>query len=328
MSRTYRDSGTSADADHAAAFALPAHDNPQDSTSLLLDLPNELLLEIAKQLEGDNVSLAALVRTCRQLKPITEEPLYRTIADPPYATEGAAYIVRTIFHQPQRATKIINLNITLSNDLEVNEVPMPSFLGTASLCDGSEWAAHMQVHLESLQPRMYERWIRGIQTGRLINISAVLLTLLSKVGDLQLFTYDNVAEEYPDDQPIKSIFKMDFDNFCKYLRPVLRRCLGCVEHFSILGGSLDLFHLAPPSLESLDPDLTAQLPGPSGYIAYADRSLLSPPHPPKPRTLILNIDWSELRDEDMASIGLQATLTGLNITRLQNLEMYIARTQR
>jgi hypothetical protein len=72
--------------------ALTPHQTPLDTTSLLFDLQNELLLETMTFLEGENGSLVAFLKSCRQLKHIAEETLYRTINISPFEAEHVAYL--------------------------------------------------------------------------------------------------------------------------------------------------------------------------------------------------------------------------------------------
>jgi hypothetical protein len=59
----------------------------------MLKLPNELLLEVAKTLEGNNGALAALTRSCQRMKPVTEDLMYKTIILPRRMDHKAACLV-------------------------------------------------------------------------------------------------------------------------------------------------------------------------------------------------------------------------------------------
>lgn len=230
---------------------------PEDTTSLFLGLPVELLRTIAECLEGDNASLAAMMRSCNQLTQIAEDSLYRTIKISQDRTEQVAYLIRTIFEHPHRAAKISSLSVSFSTYVEVNGRPFQSSLGTRCLRDGAEWAASMQAHLERLGAEDVNDWIPQILRGHTSSISAVLLTLLTNVVDLQLTTYDNATQCIADMVPIGSMFSVDFETFCEGLGASLRRSLERVQRFSILGGSLDLRHLVSHPIQSLEIDLMA-----------------------------------------------------------------------
>jgi len=79
------------------------------------DLPDELLLEVARYLESDNPALGSLNQTSRRFKAIGDELLYRTISLPRARGDNVMYLVRTIVGRPELRSKIRHLTFSTTS---------------------------------------------------------------------------------------------------------------------------------------------------------------------------------------------------------------------
>jgi hypothetical protein len=105
-------------------MAFPETETPQKSQGLdresyqhllqpafhsINDLPDELLLEIATYLEGENQALGSLTQVSRRFKVIGGDLLYRTINLPRSREDNTIYLVRTVIERPDLGSKIRQL---------------------------------------------------------------------------------------------------------------------------------------------------------------------------------------------------------------------------
>jgi hypothetical protein len=96
-----------------------------------------------------------------------------------------------------------------------------------------------------------------------------------------------------------------------------------------------LLHLISHPIELLEIDLVARIPPHlrPGHITNGLTSFthsLQPPNypPPKPRRMVLYIDWSELGDGHTAAVGLYLAPKVVSKVRLQSMNIYIATIRR
>jgi hypothetical protein len=85
----------------------------QGAPSWLLELPNELLLKITKNLKGNNQALASMNISCKRLRWTSEPFLYQEITTSRGAETQATYLVRTLLEKPKLAARIDKISLPL-----------------------------------------------------------------------------------------------------------------------------------------------------------------------------------------------------------------------
>lgn len=109
----------------------------QPAAHFMNDLPDELLLEIATYLEGENQALGSLTQVSRCLKVIGGDLLYRTINLPRSRENNTIYLARTIIEKPDLGSKIRQLafsTTTLSATTHKDKTDAPYLCEIILLC--------------------------------------------------------------------------------------------------------------------------------------------------------------------------------------------------
>jgi hypothetical protein len=76
--------------------ARKSREDLQPTLYSINDLVDELLLEVASYLEGNNHALGRLIRTSTRFKAISGDLMYRTVEIPRAEEDNLAYLVRTL----------------------------------------------------------------------------------------------------------------------------------------------------------------------------------------------------------------------------------------
>jgi len=319
---------------HTQADMSIAHrhsDDIQVARCPLLDLPNELLLEVVEHLEGDNKALAAVVRSCKHLRSIADDLLYKNIIIPPTAAKRVVYLVRTLLERPTRSARVNKLSVPFS---VYNRALECDNMDSADLAENTQWISDARARVQGLSKHGFGPWVSRIDSGYTISIAAVLMTLLSSVVDLQLLTYCGGVFLGSDVNPIGYLFGMSLTSFIADVAPALRYPLGKIRRLGVLGGSLDLLHLPFDSVEILEIDLVCQMVSNiqgKNMDSYSNLACWTQPSLAmcaRVHTVVLRSDWSELSPAPPVGIGLFPLLAALDNGQLRNLELHITRSPR
>lgn len=151
--------------------------------SSLLELPDELLLEVAKALEGNNQALAAMMRLCRRLKAISEGVLYKDITIKRGDDDNAAYLVRTLLEKPAYALQVSKIKLELAVHQQLQVGVSSQMVKTISVIGQLRCAAILISHFEYLNNRYLDAWAGRVVSGVTMSIAAMLLTLLPYAKD-------------------------------------------------------------------------------------------------------------------------------------------------
>jgi hypothetical protein len=139
----------------------------------MLELPNELLLEVARSLEGDNGALAALTRTCQRMKPITEGIMYKSFILPRGIDHKAACLVRTLLEKPRLAVQVSKLSMTLT--LCVVSTAPECALSLKRVPVYHDTIQAIRAHFESLGMTLPNAWIEEAITGYITSLALCFL---------------------------------------------------------------------------------------------------------------------------------------------------------
>jgi uncharacterized protein YjiS (DUF1127 family) len=315
---------------------IHASDHLDTSISLLLELPDELLLEVTRALEGDNVALAAMMRSCRHLKAMSEGLLYKDITIQRGDDDKSAYLVRTLLEKPAHAVQVRKINLELTMRY-MDQVGVSSpLLKTVSVMSQLRCAAILMSHFEQFDNRHLDAWAGQVVSGVTMNIVAMLLTLMPFAKDLCVRLYELEGFEYHMFAPSTRLFDInDADLFNVELRPLFVPFLKNVKRLSLLGLGIDLLVLPFEFVEALEIDLVAeciQTPaqGPpesdfQNIVRDTDLTLSTLPHL---QTLIVQSDWSELLPHQHIHPTLRMLFAEVDAPQLAHLEFYVTRSSR
>jgi hypothetical protein len=311
----------------------------QLTSACLLKLPNELLLEVAKQLKGDNQALAALMSSCTRLKPVAEGLLYTTITIQRGSKCQAPNLVRTLLEKPAYALQVGKISLAIN--MSSSSGPEPTSADAIDVANQPLWISDIRRHFKSLNNKYIDFWQRQVLSGHTSSIAMMLLTLLPRVAEVEAFVYENAACSSPVNDVSRLLFGIDQS------RPILHRlrqqglssapfrsaftsALSNVRQLKLLGGNLDLLLLPFNSLDVLEIDLGAEIAGASQDITTRTNTVgwgvnlwSHFRHKPQMQTLILHSDWCEF----LPRLGWYPTLpfflTGIQSSQLRQLEVHI-----
>ncbi|KAI4936966.1 uncharacterized protein J4E92_001691 [Alternaria infectoria] len=312
------------------------------------DLPDELLLEIAKHLEGDNPTLGNLNRTSRRFKAIGDELLYRTISLPRTRGDSVMYLVRTIVERPELRSKIRQLTLSTTSwriDINGDTVVVGSiFTKTRPATSRDELGALLLQISQSLnslsilgsggpfQSMEEIDWRCTLLLGRLSSLAGLLLALCDNLDMLCIGMYHRDDLDIPALDVVHSLYGLH-SNFMQ--QPPSRwsgfKQFHNVKRLRVSGLNMDMLRFPFMSLQVLEIDLSREyfsedLPTPE-HVFFGNKSTrcLSP-RCANLDTLIIRSDWNELNDQAHLSHGYQLPIllqdfAGPTITRLEILFM-------
>ncbi|KAI4714769.1 hypothetical protein J4E89_000450 [Alternaria sp. Ai002NY15] len=308
------------------------------------DLPDELLLEIAKHLEGDNPTLGNLIRTSRRFKAIGDELLYRTISLPRNRGDSVIYLVRTIVERPELRSKIRQLTFSTTSwriDSNGDTVVIGSiFTRTRPTTSRDELGAlvlQISKSLDSLsilgagnpfQSMEEIDWRCTLLLGRLSSLAGLLLALCDNLDMLCMGNYHRDDIDIPAFDVVRSLYGIysdlmqlppsrwsDFKQFHN------------VKRLRVSGLSIDILRFPFISLQVLEIDFSWEyfsedLPTPE-HVFFGNKSTRCfLPRCASLHSLIIRSDWNELNDNAHMSHGYQLPIllqdfAGSTITRLE-----------
>jgi hypothetical protein len=315
-------------------------ENSQLTSACLLKLPTELLLEVAKQLEGDNQALAALMRSCKSLKLVAEGLLYTAITIPRSSKYQAPHLVRTLLEKPSHALQVckisLAINVSSSSGSETTNADI------IDITNQTTWISDIRTHFNSLKNRYVDSWLRQVLSGHIPSIAMMLLTLLPRAAQVEVFVYENAAYSAPVNDVSRVLFGIHQSRLflgrlgqprpsLAQLRSAFTSALSNVRQLKLLGGNLNLLLLPFDSLDVLEIDLGAEFatatPGITTRInTVVDRvaNLWSHSrHIPRLNTLVLHSDCCEFLPDLGLYSKLPHFLAGIERSQLQQLEVYI-----
>jgi hypothetical protein len=284
-------------------------ENSQLTSACLLKLPNELLLEVAKQLKGDNQALAALMSSCTRLKPVAEGLLYTTITIQRGSKCQAPNLVRTLLEKPAYALQVGKISLAIN--VSSSSGPEPTSADSIDIANQPLWISDIRRHFKSLNNKYIDFWQRQVLSGQTSSIAMMLLTLLPRVAQVEAFVYEIAACSAPVIDVSRLLFAIHQSrsllNRLSQRRPSLAQfrsvftsALSNVKQLKLLGGNLDLLLLPFDALDVLEIDLGAEIAGASQDITTRTNTVgwganlwSHFRHNPQIQTLVLHSDWCE-----------------------------------
>jgi len=312
------------------------------------DLPDELLLEVARHLEGDNPALGSLNQTSRRFKAIGNELLYRTISLPRTRGDSVMYLVRTIVRRPELRSKIRHLTFSATNWLVEYEGETPvheraTTIERPNTSSNAHAASLLQISqsldglgfLRDENPFESEEelaWWCGLLCGQLSALAGMLLVLCDSLEMLYMTMYHRQDLSTPAIDVLGWLYCLHSE----LMQQPPSRWSGFkqfynVKRLRVSGLSIDILRFPFISLQVLEIDLCwesfSEGLSTAEHVFFGNESArcLSP-RCENLHTLIIRSDWNELNDQAHLSHGYQLPLllldfTGSTITRLEILFM-------
>jgi hypothetical protein len=320
--------------ERSGSYSLPV--------SRLLELPNELLMEVTKVLEGDNQTLAAMMKSCKRLKALTDGLLYKDIRIGRSQDHKAAYLVRTLLYQSAYAIQVRKISLELTLLEGFDQAPSSPVLQTISIIGQLRCASKMMLHFEALNDnntnsnnQYLDTWAEGVMSGLTMNIAAMLLTMVPNVIDVAIRMYQCKGVASHMIPPSTIIFGVPMmDTFITHLRPLFISHLGNVKRLTVLSAGIDMLNLPWASLEVLEVDLIEEYAHPNEPRATSFRNSArnigrKVPKQDNIHTLRIHSDWSELLPNLYSEPGcVHNLLHSINAPNLLNIEFYTIRSPR
>jgi hypothetical protein len=303
-----------------------AADNLPLTSSRLLNLPIEVLLDVAERLQGDNQALAALMRSCKRLKLVAEEFLYTIITIPPKSKYKAPHLVRTLLEKPAYALQVSEINLAICDFHPPIRVEREKE-DVIEISSQSGWIADMVKHFIIVNNDIAS-WMYRALSGYVPSIAMMLPTLLPCVTNINLLLY----EDTPFAERLNDINRLLFGNFesstALALLLVFRSPLSSVKRLRLSSGNMEFLHLPFHSVEIIELDLGVERASSSSQFLSTRSNIVEslnlPAYPrlvyPRLRTLVLYSDWSELLHfpNRLPVLGiLLRMITGLQLRRLE-----------
>ena len=344
-------------------MAFPETETPQKSQGLdreshqhllqpafhsINDLPDELLLEIATYLEGENQALGSLTQVSRRFKVIGGDLLYRTINLPRSREDNTIYLVRTIIEKPDLGSKIRQLafsttiwGTTIYKD-NTEFVHKQATIRTTSSAD-----VHAAMLLQIAQSvnrldlfgtespfKSIEElaWRSALMVGLLNAVAGLLLALCDNLCMLHINVYrqDNLCVPFSD--IYAALYGIGGDKIqhtpCHWSGFSQFRT---IKRLRIFGKSMRMLQLPFYSLQVLEIDLWREYSTTNtaehGSFANSVAVCLLSPYPTI-NTLIVRSDWGELHGETNLSHDEQLPLLFQNLPQstITHLEILFVRS--
>ncbi|KAI4651929.1 hypothetical protein J4E93_002125 [Alternaria ventricosa] len=307
------------------------------------DLPDELLLEVARYLEGDNPTLGSLNRTSRRFKAIGDELLYRTISLPRTRENSVMYLVRTIVERPELRSKIRKLTFSATNWYVENDgetpVLLPAMVINRPSTSNARAASLIQISqnidrmcfLKDENPFESAEelaWRCGVLCGQLSALAGMLLALCDSLDMLHMDMYHREGLSTPAVNVQSTLYGLHSELM---QRPSSRwsgfKQFHNVKRLRVSGLSIDILKFPFISLQVLEIDLCYEAfnegLSTAEHVFFGNESVrcLSS-RCANLHTLIIRSDWNELNDQAHLSHGYQLPLllqdfAGSIITRLE-----------
>ncbi|KAF2821678.1 hypothetical protein CC86DRAFT_99338 [Ophiobolus disseminans] len=299
---------------------LTVQPNPSPAgMAKLLDLPKELLLEIAEGLEGDNLNLASLCLTSRACAYFSKPSLYRCVK---IRRENAnriqiALLLRTALDRPDliALTKVIDIETSIFRDLD-ERLEVPSGATRMRLESGlrlEDAALDCSRRLERSSPSgvssMIRLWRSDLRNGAQAAYLGVLLSLLTNVNDISITIYTEEGEDRKTVQPLERLFGLSVGGWDdeKHMDPrphlPLLPSTRNVTRLKISGANMALLGLGFEGLEILEADLTQTIKSRNGGTRWTNELVnMDPFLLPKVHTVVLDADWYCMDDGSVQSL--------------------------
>jgi hypothetical protein len=288
----------------------PRQHSLQPASHSINNLPDELLLEIATYLEGDNQALGSLTQVSRRFKVIGGELLYRTINLSRSREDNTIYLVRTLIEKPDLGSKIRQLafSTTIYGDntlLVLNQAMICTNMYTAMLLQIAQSVNRLDL-FETESPFESKEefvWRSKLMIGLPNAVAGLLLALCDNLRMLHVNVYCQENLCVPTSDIYRALYGIEGDKvqhtpghwsgFSQFRT---------IKRLRIFGESMRMLQLPFYSLQVLEIDLwreystTDAAYGEHESFANSVAQCLLPPYP-NIDTLIVRSDWAELHGE-------------------------------